>query len=787
MIIKISILFGLAMLPTISFADATAVRFSKLVIAHHMNAGLPAQAGGQDALAHGSNTPSYSKEWSSIGGRVRDMSITNLYDFHQSKTTQEQVAWEIKVAQRSGIDAFAFYGAIPHRKAHLLEYMKAAKGTGFKITLCQSGGERGRNYEKASEALKSLVEIDKTMNTFLRVDGKLLLLTYGGNWGETVEEMIAKRKDLEERVGTPMLVMYAPFPITASGHIRNNPTKIAELYKAERNKISALFKGGFDGLSPFVVVPEERTEADCLFWMKLCKEYGKRYYQPISLQFHSSKYMTHAPVGDKIWSRSWDIAKDGADGVQLLTWNDWGETTSMAPGINVNYGLHDMLKHRSQKFKTGRRSTNKDKAWVMYYRYPSTVVPKLYPPTIKEHNSDKIRAFRFPKHDFIWVKTDLTAPAVITCEGRGEQSVAAGPALTSFPLTPGPVKISITRKGKIIKTLSPAEVVSDKPWRVDHSLVLFGSDADERQYREQDFPGEPPRYYGEYGDDDSDGLLNWFEGLYFSVLESPVTPVHAKSNFNGMTCKEAQEKMLNPLESYGSLALKTDINIDLTSPSFVDAIWNQRYHWNQAGFRNTKEGLVITNPKDRNTRESYFFYDTIPNPTYGPNCLYGDMNVCADIKFDFGTKPSNQWGNPEFSLLSRVSSNRASMAYCKVSVTDKHTAHFTIGWSRRERWEPIEGKILAKTTLPMPSDGEFKLSLSAVDIAKDKILVTGVCQFADGSNSKTLTAEHSVKESGIQAKGEIGFSATLHEFEDTSDLPNCIVLKSMQIQNIKRK
>lgn len=759
----------------------------KLVIAHHMNAGLPAKAGGQDALAYGSNTPLYRKEWSSIGGRIRDMSITNLYDFPHTKTKSEQVAWEIQVALRSGIDAFAFYGTLPHSKAHLLEYMKAAKGTGFKITLCQSGGERGSHYEKACEALKSLVELDKKMNTLLRIDGKLLLLTYGGNWGNTVEEMIAKRKDLEARVGTPMLVMYAPFSITSAGHIRNNPKKIAELYKAERKKITALFQGGFDGLSPFVFVTGDRVEEDCRFWKNLCKEYGKLYYQPVSMQFHSPKHMTHAPIGDSIWKKSWELAKNGSDGVQLVTWNDWGESTAMAPGINVNYGLYDLLKHSAQHFKFDQEKSHEEKAWVMYYRYPSGMSPKLFPPTIKEHGSDAIRKFRTVDHDFIWVKTVLNEPAVIHCEGRGQKRVAAGEVLTSFPLTAGPVKVTLTRNGKVIKTLSPPEVITNIPWRVDHSLIMYGSDLSEHEYRRQDFPGQKPRFYSEYDDDDSDGLFNWFEGLFFSVLESPVTSVNAKSLFNGMRLKDYQEKMLSPLKSeYLDLPNK-DILMDLTDTNvpFACAIWRNRYHWNKTSVSYSEDGLYIMNPTGRETRESYFFYDSVPNSTYGPNCFYGDLMVSANVNFNFGDKEVNEWGRPEFSLLSRVSKYREAMIYGKLSILKKHKAKLTIGWKRLERWKKIEGDILKRLTFPINNDGAFKLELSVVNLSDEKVQIKVSCGQKGVLNPIVINAEHLVKDSGIQRKGEIGFSTTLADFKNTKNSPNRIELKSLELKHIK--
>jgi hypothetical protein len=755
----------------------------RLVIAHHMNAATPAKAGGHNSLAHGSNTPIFLEDWSEFGGRLRDMSLTTLYDFPHSKSVEEQIAWEIKVAQRAGIDAFAFYGALLQHESRVLQYMDAARETGFKITLCQSGGERGADYEKAAQALKNLVEKDKTMDALLRVDGKLLLLTYGGNWGDTVEEMVAKRHDLERLVGTPMLVMYMPGPVTSAGPDLHRPERWPEVYAAERERLGKLLEGGFDGLSPFLVVAGERAAVDCRFWMELCREYGKLYYQPVALQFHSPRYMTHPPVGDSIWNRSWNIADDGASGVQLITWNDWGETTAMAPGIGVNYGLHTLLRQAAERFKDGHQQITGENAWVFYYRYPSTAVPRLYPQRVLHRETQEPRQFRSPDHDYIWVRTELKAPATVVCQGRGRKEVAAGVQVTAFPLTPGPVRIELQRGGETIKTLSPAEVVTDQPWRVDHSLVVHGSDEDERDLRSQDFPGKEPRYYSEYGDDDQDGLLNWFEGLYFNVLEEPATPVTGQDNFNGMTCMEAQDKMVSPLQRDTPVELETPVEINVTSGAnqLVGAVWRQRYHWNTAGLRHQADGLAVFNPEDQNTREIYAFHDTVPNQTYGPDSFYGDARVSADMRFNFGQKPVNEWGHPAFALLSRVAPQRQAMVWFKIAVSGPDVAKLTLGWSKREKWAPARDETLAEKTIPIPADGEFRLVFSTDTMTDDTIRLTGVCHWADGSNLQTLTAEHAVKESGIGPAGEIGLSATLHEWEDTPETPNHILLRTLEI------
>ena len=786
----------------------------RLVIAHHMNAALPIQAGGQNAHGIGSNTPDLpwagpDTNWSDIGGRTRDMSLTALYGI-DGQSIQQQAAWEIGVAQRAGVDAFAFYGVLPTGEARVLAYMQAAQGTGFKISFCSGGGERD---EAAIAALQRLVEADRELDVLLRVDGELLLLSYGGNWGDTVADMIAKRHDLERRVATPLLVTYAPGELTCAGHIR--PEQREEIYAAERERLGALLEGGFNGLSPFMIASGARPEADLRFYAEVCREHGKLYFPPVSFQFHSPRYMTHAPVADAIWRRSWRIARDGADGVQLVTWNDWGETTALAPGVGSNYGLYDMLREATAAFREdalftchpersrgisvfnnardsstplrSARNDNEDRAWVLYYRYPSTAEPQLYQPPSP-------RAFRGPEHDHIWVRTALTAPATVVCEGRGEREAPAGEGLVSFPLTPGPVRISVRREGREVLTLSPPESFTGRPWRPDHSLVAFASDETERAYRVEDFPGQAPRTYSEYGDDDNDGLLNWFEGLYFSTLERPATPVGPTDTFNGVPCMTAQREFRDPIQPIREDPIGGPVAIDLAryERELASALWRERYRWGEAGVRRESDGLAIFNPGDRGAREMFAFYDTVPNATYGPLCRWGDAAVKADIRFDFGDRPPSAWGKPAFALTTRVAPARRAMYFLRVEGpsrdADPATATVSLGWWNREQWKEPQERVFVEQAIPLAEDGGFHLSLAAeTSRPNGTVRLTGVVSWPDGSHRQVLTVERSMKTDGTAPLGEVGFSAYLHELPDTAMKANHLLLRSLCIEAIKTK
>ena len=87
-----------------------------------------------------------------------------------------------------------------------------------------------------------------------------------------------------------------------------------------------------------------------------------------------------------------------------------------------------------------------------------------------------------------------------------------------------------------------------------------------------------------------------------------------------------------------------DIDPTRFADEFASALWLNRYRWGEAGLRDHKEGLLIFNPGDRNSREMLAFHDTVPNATYGPLCRWGDAEVRADVRFEPDGKPPAAFG-----------------------------------------------------------------------------------------------------------------------------------------------
>ena len=191
--------------------------------------------------------------------------------------------------------------------------------------------------------------------------------------------------------------------------------------------------------------------------------------------------------------------------LQIITWNDYGENTSVAPGWNTRYTLYDLTGYEIKVWKGGKEpAPDHDRVYLIYRKYPPGA--KIFPFHAK-----------FPgiEPGVIEVLSILPKPATIRLPGRAaEYEAPAGFHRQQFPVTAGPMIAELVRAGKVELRLESPEPIADKPFREDNGLVCWSSE-EERLWKE-DFGDTPPFWYSEYGDKDKDGLPNWFEMYWFS-------------------------------------------------------------------------------------------------------------------------------------------------------------------------------------------------------------------------------------------------------------------------------
>ncbi|MFF4579656.1 endo-1,3-alpha-glucanase family glycosylhydrolase [Streptomyces sp. NPDC001389] len=193
---------------------------------------------------------------------------------------------------------------------------------------------------------------------------------------------------------------------------------------------------------------------------------GRIWMQPVSVQDARPNQGIYDEAGNTETLRStWTHAiDDGADWVQLTTWNDYSEGSQFAPSLHNGYAYLDLASYYLTRFKTG--------AW------PPVVRDTLYL-TARTQFADadpggaqslvmSLRKGSAAARDTVEVLSFLTRPGSIrTAVGRtaGEYGAPAGLHSALLPLGPGISSARLVRDGR-----AAAEV--ELPYPVDRKVPV---------------------------------------------------------------------------------------------------------------------------------------------------------------------------------------------------------------------------------------------------------------------------------------------------------------------------
>jgi hypothetical protein len=155
---------------------------------------------------------------------------------------------------------------------------------------------------------------------------------------------------------------------------------------------------------------------------------------------------------------TWRQAIDGADWVQLVTWNDYSEGTQFAPSVNSGTALLGITSYYTAWFHTGKPPTIvRDVLYVSHRVQRADAVPSGGQTELMT-----LRAGSSPARDEVEVLAFLTAPAEVAVEVGGQvtrRQLPAGVSTVDAPLAGGAVRADAERAGRVV-----AEAVS--PWPV---------------------------------------------------------------------------------------------------------------------------------------------------------------------------------------------------------------------------------------------------------------------------------------------------------------------------------
>jgi hypothetical protein len=375
-----------------------------------------------------------------------------------SSATLDDYKREIEEAQKRGVDGFAlncgnWEKREPHYKARTLLMYEAAKqlGTGFQLFVSLDG-----------EAMAELQDVVRALkdhpNQFCH-DGRPVLSTFGGQGGDDHaggRNLIRAAHD----EGTFFVPYYYPRP-----NITELPTEthVAQLTRDFPDLDGYFYFGGAGTGEQIAHCNTIHAKA----WLGL----GKVFMAGITPSYRANggNFRCFETRGFEGMAREWESAiHSGATWVELVTWNDWNESSYLSPfGEPADTSLWkghfgpkmlshvaylDASRHYIEWFKTSTPPVIIDDRLFYFYRLHPASVP------VTVNAADESKGRGRPQGadallDHLFVTTFLAAPAQLTLHsGATSQTfdVPAGVHHVSMPFAPGTQRFVLQRNGASI-------------------------------------------------------------------------------------------------------------------------------------------------------------------------------------------------------------------------------------------------------------------------------------------------------------------------------------------------
>lgn len=193
---------------------------------------------------------------------------------------------------------------------------------------------------------------------------------------------------------------------------------------------------------------------------------GVKWMAPVAVQDARPRNGLYAEAGNTETLRaSWHrVVADAADMVQLVTWNDYSESTSFAPSMAHGWSFLKLNAYYVTQYKTGQYpAVARDAVFVTHRVQPSNADGESSAAPMRP----TLGGATAPPRDRVEVIAMLTAPAdIIVSLGSNTQTThaPAGTTVTLAPLPLGEISVEVVRGGTTVLTLkSPYTVVRAPP------------------------------------------------------------------------------------------------------------------------------------------------------------------------------------------------------------------------------------------------------------------------------------------------------------------------------------
>ncbi|MCY3021322.1 MAG: endo-1,3-alpha-glucanase family glycosylhydrolase [Planctomycetota bacterium] len=376
---------------------------------------------------------------------------------------------EIQDAQQRGIDGFAlncgnWRKREPHYHARSTLIYEAAKslGTDFKVFFSADGVAP----EEAADMVFSFYDHP---NQF-RYKGKPVLSTFAGSteWGNKIVELI--RAAGKEVVFVPYYYPKPASEMPQQSHVdqvfNDNPT------------LDGFFFFGAAGTGEQIAASNRLLARKWLGAGKVFMADVTPFYRGFG-----GNYRVYETRGFQALAQEWEGAiKDGATWVEIVTWNDWGESSYVAPfggpeetklwnghwGPLLSHVAYlDASRYYIDWYKSGAPPKIAQDALYYFYRLHPKNVPGIVKP------DDKTKKTGLPGgaqklEDKVFVTLFLTAPAELAIhsgETQKEFEVQAGVEHVELPFAAGKQRFVLKRGGQtVIDKTGEHEISATDAW-----------------------------------------------------------------------------------------------------------------------------------------------------------------------------------------------------------------------------------------------------------------------------------------------------------------------------------
>jgi Glycosyl hydrolase family 71 len=429
-----------------SFTVAPSNSTSKKVFAHYFPPypiSLDNKAPESDYYARNYLQPSgENNKFASVGGLLRDRPVPRAPLGGDWKVTD--LVTEINQAADSGIDGFTvnIMSWSGRNWDTTVNLFKAAKASGRNFTIVPNLDATSGAVNSSVDAIATkLAELYKYDDAYRLSDGRYVLSSFKAE-GKSVAWWTSLRNALSSKgVKTAFIAVlldsseknqraFAPISYAVGDWGTRNPEG---LYNRPNRAAIAHSLGvkWISGVGPQDVRPNQKLYAEA----------------------RNTETLRAA------WSRS---ISDGADMVQLVTWNDYSEGTTIAPSVGHGSSFLDISSYYSSKFKTGTApKISGDNVYVSHRKQFVNAKPTFSHALM----ASTLGGSKTTPVDQAEVYTFLTAPAKVTLTVGSTSKTFDAPAgvfTATMPLKTGTVKASVVRNGAAVANVtSPHKVVSN--------------------------------------------------------------------------------------------------------------------------------------------------------------------------------------------------------------------------------------------------------------------------------------------------------------------------------------